>query len=216
MSHVKPRTTSIVIYQGDDLERLGELRREADIAERIAQEALDDAERQSVGVSRRAGDPDPMVEARAAFDAAVKPSRDAYDTFVDEAAERALVVEVRAIGRRRFRQLLAEHPARTVTRKGDDGKETEEVHEDDRMFSVNADTFPSALLAYIDPDDMTVRTITAPDFKGRREVEAFLDDELAEGDFDKLWISAYYLNRNVGADPKAARYSTDSLRSSAT
>ena len=214
MSHLKPRTTSVTIYQGDDLDRLGELRREADLAERIAQEALDKAEAQAANPGpRRTGDSAPdLTAARAAFEAACKPTRDAFDAFVDDAAERALIVWLRSIGRRRFVDLVAEHPARKVAGKGESEPET--VHEEDRLFNVNTETFPSALLTYIDADYPEFRTITEPGFKGRAEVQAFLDDEIAEGDFDKLWMAAYWLNRTPGADPKAVRYSTASPRSS--
>ena len=96
MSTLKPRTATIPIYQGDDAERLAELRMAVAVAERQAM--------QSNGAPRRGGDSDPAE--------AIKAAQAAYDAFVDEAAERAVEVVVRSIGRRRFRDLVAAHPPR--------------------------------------------------------------------------------------------------------
>ena len=148
MSTLKPRTATVVIYQGDDLERLGELKREAALAERLAQDDLDAARRSARGAPLRGGDPDPLVEAEAAFEAAVKPTRDAYDAFLDEAVERAVEVEVQALGRKRFRALVEVHPPRMV--KDSEGKDV--PHEDDDGFGVDTATFPDALLTYREGD----------------------------------------------------------------
>lgn len=216
MSHLKPRTATVLIYHGDDLERLAELRREAEVAERIAQQAIDAAELRGSG-NLRGGDADPVAEARKAFNATVPPKRDAYDAFVAEASGRALEVTLQMIGKRRFKELVLAHPPRMVTKEepveGGEPKTVEAVHEDDAMFGVNTETLPTALLAYVDPRDTAVRTITAPEFHGAAQVEEFLDDELSEGDFDKLWVAAFLLNRTAGADPKASLFSTGSLTS---
>ena len=197
MSTLTPRSAVHVIYQGDDMGRLADLRRAADIAERLAE--------QDTGSAKRLGDTEAQAEVQAA--------QDAYDAFVDEAAERAVTVELKSIGRRRFRDLMAEHPPRKVAAKPSEDDEDEvptdaEVdHPDDAGFGVNIETFGEALLTYIDADDPTIRTITAPDFAGRKAVAAFIDDELADGDFDSLWVTAYALNRQPSADPKASRFS---------
>ena len=105
MTDLKPRTATVVIYQGDDLATLADLRTAADIAERKADADLRVAQaRARVDGPRRAGDPTPE-DPQIAYDAAVKPSQDAYDAFVDEAAERATVVTLQAIGRKAFRSL---------------------------------------------------------------------------------------------------------------
>ena len=213
MSHLTPRTTTVLIYHGDDLARLSELRRDADVAERIAKEAVNEAERAG-SANLRGGDADPVAEARKAFDAAVKPKRDAYDAFVAEASGRALEVVLQMIGKRRFKELVLAHPPRMVSKQeaveGGEPKTVEVVHEDDALFGVNTETLPTALLTYVDPEDTAVRTITAPEFSGTRECLAFVDDELSEGDFDKLWVAAFLLNRTPGADPKASLFSTGS------
>lgn len=182
MSTIKPREAEIVIYQGDDLARLADLRRTAEAATRAG-----------AGNSLRVGD-----------DGAGQAERDAYDAFVDEAAERAVVVKVRAIGRKRFRDLMAEHPPRKVD--GEDGPET---HEDDAPYDVNTDSFPEALLAFRDGD---VSTIVSPEFGTSAAARDFLENDIADGDFESLWVGAYFLNRAPSADPKASRFSTGSPR----
>lgn len=196
---LKPRVAHVTIFQGDDMATLSDLRRTADQAERLAAA--------NTGSPLRLGDvPDT---------AAAQEARDAYDAFVDEAAERAVVVELQSIGRRRFRDLMTAHPPRMVKVKADpdpekpDGPvvEHEETHEDDAQFGVNSETFPDALLTFIDPDDPKVRTITAPEFTSAKTTQAFLDDDIADGDYDGLWVTALLLNRRPSADPESSRYS---------
>lgn len=194
MTTIKPRSAFITIYQGDDIARLSELYRAAETAKRFESAHVEDA---------RAGDDVSSV---------AQERQDEYDAFVDEAAERAVTIELHHIGRRRFRDLMAAHPPRTVkvTEPGVDGGEVverEETHPDDSDYQVNTETFAAAILTYIDPDDSTIRTIAAPEFKDKKAVAAFLDDEIADGDFDELWVTAYHLNRGTSADPKARRYS---------
>ncbi len=193
MSILKPRTATVPIYQGDDLERLADLRRTAEHAQRVVDEQA------RSGAPRRVGEEIASADAEKA----------AYDAFVAEAAERAVSVELRALGRKAFRELVADHEPRQV--KDDEGKDVD--HEDDAGWGVNTETFPMALLAYSDGE---VRTITAPDFPSSAKVREFLDDEISEGDFDRLWQTAYYLNRAPGADPKASRYSAASQSSDST
>lgn len=181
MGLLKPRTATVLIYQGDDMERLAELYRTADVAARLAEEA-------SKG-PRRAGDELPS--------AAVEQA--AYDQAVDEAAERALEVTLEAIGSRRFRALLTEHPPRMEMV---DGKA--QVVEDDQGYAVNTETLPMALLTFRDGEK---RTVTSPDLTPDQLVE-FLGDECADGDLEKLWETAFWLNRGEGIDPRLGKYST--------
>jgi hypothetical protein len=180
--HLKPRSTVVVLYQGDDMDQLAHLKRRVDIAQRRAD---------SGSSAARFGDDDESATAAQA----------AYDAFVDEAAERALEIELRSIGRRRFRDLLAEHPPRMVESEPDeDGKTKPVVHEDDAAFGVNTEAFPLALLCYRDGDAVT---LARPEFASKSDLQRFVDDELADGDFDQLWIAAHMLNRSPSADPKA-------------
>ena len=184
MGLLKPRTVSVTIYQGDDLERLAELHRAVVRAEARAVEAARGP--------RRAGDEIPNADAEKA----------AYNTFVDEAAERAVEVRLRAIGSTRFADLMLAHPPRMVD--GEDGKKP---HEDDEQFGVNTLTFPKALLSYREDG---VATVLEPEVSAE-DLREFLDEECTEGDVEKLWTAAYFLNRTPGADPKDTRFSTGSL-----
>tara|TARA_R100000656_G_scaffold3972_2_gene5474 strand:- start:1142 stop:1666 length:525 start_codon:yes stop_codon:yes gene_type:complete len=111
--------------------------------------------------------------------------KDAYYAAADEAATRATVIRLNQLGRKAFRALMTEHPPR-------DGNEA------DKGAGYNEDTFPEALLA---------ASVVEPEFRSNAERDTFLDN-LAEGDFDSLFIKAYMLNRQVSADPKLARFSS--------
>lgn len=88
---VTPRTAEVVIYQGDDLARIADLRRA------VEQSATND------GAPARVGDSAPSAAQAAA---------DEYDAFVADAAERAVVVKLRQLPRKEWRALRANHPAR--------------------------------------------------------------------------------------------------------
>lgn len=181
MGLLKPRTAIVTIYQGDDMARLAELHRAAEVARRRAEVAAKGP--------RRAGDAVVSADAEEA----------AYNAAVDEAADRAVGVEVTAIGSRRFRDLLAEHPPRMETV---DGKS--EIVEDDREYAVNTETLPMALLSFRDD---TKRTVTDPSLSAA-DLREFLEEECSAGDFEKLWETAYWLNRGEGMDPRLGKYST--------
>lgn len=174
MAHLKPRSASIVIYQGDDMAQLAELKRKADNA--ATGNRMDDG----------------------ADEAA------AYDAFLDEAAERAVEVEVRSIGSRRWRDLVMAHPPRMVESEPDDEGKTQMVeHADDVQWDVNTETFPRALLMYADPEKPEIQTLASPAFADGAERAEFVDDELAEGDVERLWIGAFHLNASPSQAPKA-------------
>ena len=169
MTTLKPRTSSVVIYQGDDLERIAELRRAADIAERQQQ----------------------TEAARVGDEGDAQAAKDEHDAFVEEAIERAVIVHLQHLPRKKFRELLRAHPPR----------EDDEV---DAMYGVNFDDFAEAFLplsiASVEPE-------TPPDR------QAFLDD-LPEGDYNRIFSTAYFLNRGAGSDPREGRFS-NAPRSSA-
>ncbi len=191
-ARIKPRTAVVPIYQGDDLAELSDLNRQVVAAQVRLDRARADRLAVKDGGAMRAGDELPDV---AAAQQALDDAQAAYSAFVDEAAPRAVMVELRAIGRRRFAELVAEHPARQVERDG------EMVDHDDDVLGVDSRTFPRALLTYADE---RVSTIVEPTFEDARDRDDFLDDDLSDGDFEKLWTTAYQLNRAVGADPKAS------------
>lgn len=229
MSTIKPRTTSIVIYQGDDMATLAELRRAAENAQTFADRAESELEtaREVAAADLRAGDSiEDAIDARDKAEAEAKARQDEYDAFLDEAAERAVTVVLHAIGRKRFRDLMSEHAPRKVkahdVSKVPEGttltvaEAAEEVdHPDDAGYGVNTETFPMALLTFIDAESPEVRTIVEPEFSSVKAVRDFLDNDLAEGDFPGMWAAAYYLNRMPSADPKASRYSAERRSSAA-
>lgn len=193
MTHLKPRSATKVLYQGDDMSQLAELKRAVDVAKRRA--SLDGAAR--IG---DAGEPAEVTEAQKAF-----------DEFLGEAADRALTVVLQSIGRRRFRDLVAAHPPRQVDSDPDDEGKTHKVeHPDDAGYGVNTETFATALLAYRDGDFVTI----AEPKLSVSELERFVDDELADGDYEQMWVDAYMLNRGPSGDPKLFAGSTNGSPSS--
>ena len=190
-STLKPKSATIPLYQGDDAENLAELRMAVAIAERQLEQkrGLLDSQQDR---ARRVGDPVAVTSDEiAAAEREVKEKQDAYDAAVDQAADRAIEVRVQSIGRRRFRDLVASNPPRTST--DDDGETV--IDADDVPFGVNIETFPMALLAYVDSDDTDVRTTVAPAFKGSKDAQEFYDDQVSDGDFEKIWMAAYWVNR---------------------
>jgi hypothetical protein len=186
------RKTTIPIYDGDDFERLAELRRAVDIAERNAADAS----------PLRLGDE---------VSSDVQDAKDAYDKFVDEAAERAEEWEIHPIGHEEFRELLKEHPPRKIT--GEDGKESD--HPDDAIVGVNSETFGKALLLFVDPEDDDIRTIVKPVFDSQAALRKRLK-RLSAGEFDSIWVAAFFLNNGAVSDPKLSRFSPAGPRSSET
>lgn len=217
MSVLTPRTTSVTLYQGDDLERLAELHQLARVATARAENAerkAAAAEGQSSGAMYDEEDAESAAarEYREALDAQ-QAAEDAYDAFVDTAAERAVEVRLQAIGSTRFSDLLLAHGARTTL--GEDGKPV--VDEDDLAFArvqemagyrpvlVNVATFPAALAKHRDEHR---RTIVDPDLSDD-ELAGFVDVECSDGDLERIWTAAFFLNRG-GGDPKGSRFSTSS------
>jgi hypothetical protein len=190
---IKPRTADVIIYQGDDLATLSDLRGAAELAQRLYEDS------QKSGTNRIGDAPDPQ------------PAKDAYDAFIDEAAGRAETVTLRAIGRRHWRDLFDENPPRMVKRLID-GEQTEVVHPDDEPFGVDTKVFGEKLLNF---DHDGVRTITVPEFPTAAARTEFVDN-ISEGDFDRLWTTAYYLNTSLGLDPGKSRYSAARVSSNAT
>jgi hypothetical protein len=124
MGAIKPRTTTVILYQGDDLDRLSAL----DDAVAKAAQKMAAAERSQTGTPL-AHEGDPATEAREAHALALLER----DEFAAEAEERGVKVHLIARPRLRWRELCLAHPARD----DDDG---------DKMFGVNMATFPDELL----------------------------------------------------------------------
>lgn len=210
---LKPRSLTVPIYDGDDFEQITDLHRQVEIAKRHEAAArLRVAE--GGGEDLRAGDDDGSQELRDA-QAEVKARKDAYEAFVREAADRAEMWVLNPIGHEEYRALLKAHPPRTTKRVGDDGNEVEDVNVEDSAFGVNTDTFPKALLMFVDPDDDEIRTIAEPVFASEAERRRRVK-RLSAGEFDTLWIRATSLNSGLIADPKAELSSPVTRTSDAT
>lgn len=183
---------TITIYADGDLEMLGELRRNVAVAEVELEEA------KTAAGSRRLGDD--YDEERAKIDAA----KAAYDAALDAAAERAESWTVDHIGHGEFRDLVRAHPPRKVdVEEPVEGGPKRVTHEDDEGFGVNMETFPKALLLYVDPEDPEIRTIVEPAENVARKVK-----RLSVGQFETLFAAAWQANMGGVLDPKATRYST--------
>jgi hypothetical protein len=173
VTRLKPRTATVVLYQGDDMATLSELKRAAD-------HAMANGTRTDDGADEKI----------------------AYDAFVDKAAERAVEVVIQSIGPRRWQDLVLAHPPRMVESEPDDEGRTRMVEHDDDLDGVDTSTFPRALLTYVDPEKPHFRTIIGPEFADEADLAEFVDDEIAQGDFERLWQLAFQLNTARGRDPK--------------
>ena len=160
MTEMKPRTTAVVIYQGDDLAMLEELDEQVTKAQRDLKSAEPDK------TPRLMHERDTTADLREALESA----QTERDEFAAEAAKRGVRVILRSIARK-WRGLTKDHPPRT----DDDG----ETIPADRQLSVNIDTFaealvPMSILSGIEGDHQEfVDSLTDFDFE-RLFVEATL------------------------------------------
>lgn len=128
MSAIKPRTATVVIYQGDDLTTL----REYDEAVVKAERKFDLMKRQAKAASGTAlltdEQPDPVAAEQDLEDA-----RELRDAFAAEAEGRGVRVVLHQVGRREWRRLRTAHPPR-------DG------NSEDEALDCNVDEFPDAVI----------------------------------------------------------------------
>lgn len=151
------RTTRIPLYQGDDLARIESLRADVERAKLT-----------STGSARLGDDGSDVATAKAALAAAC-----------EEAEPRAVIVVVKALGRRQWRSLVATHPVR-------------EGEKEDEALGVNAESFPDALVP---------PSIAEPEWPTPADRDAFLD-ALSDADFNRIFRAAFVLNRVPADDPK--------------
>lgn len=97
-----------------------------------------------------------------------------HQALVAEAEETKIVVTIGALGRKAWRTLVGEHPPR-------------KDNEADEGVGVNEDTFRDELvpLSVLSPE------LTDDDY-----------DEMADVDFDRIYMTAWALNRASAASPK--------------
>lgn len=215
MSDLKPRRTTVVLFQGDDLDP---------IAQRLA-----DVQRLAASSARRIGDPE-----------VVGAASKSYDEFMDEATVRAVKVDLEAAPRKRYRALRNKHPVRMIPADpvdgtgggsaGGQGPAKMVPHEDDEPWGFNFETFGDAVLlgdptVEVTPGDggvppAIVRVYSetdgvAPDCSTPDKLEAFLDG-LADTEFSKLFSEAVMLNQGSLPDPKVRLSSLLDLTSGET
>lgn len=177
-----PNTTTVPLYQGEDLARIRDL-------SAVLQKAMTEKVR-ATGDVPRAGDGDPMADAARA-----------YDDFVQEALPRAAQVKLQAVPRRAYRTMCAAHPPRpdvtgpAVT--GEDGSmvpgEVVETYPSDARYGFDVDAMS---------DDLVPASIAPGQFGSVEERDTFLDG-LSDGEWSKLFWEAVPLNQDGGPDPKA-------------
>lgn len=178
---IEPRTAVVTIYGGDYLDRIRHLEQQCEALE----EAIERAEKAEKDKPRTNDEIPESVRLSEEHDRKV----DERDALLAEASAQATHFRIKALGRREWRALVAEHPPR-------------ENHKDDALAGVNEDTFKDALVAasVIEPEGI------APDDL----------DQLADIDFDRLYLTAFALNRGVAPDPKASPVSRLTRTSSET
>lgn len=213
-----PKKTVPILVDGDQ-ERLDELDRAVQVAARKVQAATLRA-KADAGAPLRGGDEVPAEDISKA-EATLQAAQDAFDAFLDEAAERAEDWVLESIGHEEFRNLLKDNPARMVTKTKEDGTTSEEIDPEDKAWGVNTETLPKLLLLFADPEDPDIRTV-AEVKAGRTNIAKDPGalrkrvKRLSEGQFDKLWVEALLLNRAGVSDPKFNRFSPIIPRSDET
>lgn len=161
MTLLEPRTWKYTILQGPDEEKLRELR--------AAAAKVDPTGKTDVALMSE--DPDE------AHRLAVKAAND----FAEEAESRGVTIVLRTVGRKTWRTLIAEHPAR-------------EGNDEDKAAGFNVETFPEALVP------ACIGSIGTGDISPGAVAD--LLDALTQAQFDLLAVAAYNLHTALGANPK--------------
>ena len=107
-----------------------------------------------------------------------------HDALVAEAEETAVRIRLKNLPRQEWTAMIAKHPPRTAEKDG--VSKQEEAR--DAMVGVNEATFMEELV----PASIVEPEVSAEDLAA-----------LSFGYFNNLYLTAFALNRTVGADPKA-------------
>jgi hypothetical protein len=186
----QPRSAVVTIYGGDFLDRIRHLERLAEAAKEAAEE---DGPRLNSEV------PEYLELARQ------------HDELVKEAEESALHIRVQALPRKVFKALTAQHPPRTVK---DDGV-TPAKERSDALSGLDDDTFKDALIygGEVEVNGISVpyRSIVEPE-----DITAEMLDNLSDIDFDRIYLTAFAMNRGTAPDPKASLVSRLTQKSGET
>lgn len=179
MTAIKPRTATVVIYQGDDLARLTELdeaAKKAEVAKIRAERAAKGAAAQAVTLDETSSEQTDLISAQETFDLAVLER----DEFAAEAEERGVVIALHHLPRKEWRRLRNAHPPR-------------EGSTEDQAFDCNIDTLP---------DELFPKSINLDDSTISGDLDGFLDSLSSHDYYNRLFMAALALNvGGGGADP---------------
>lgn len=163
------------IYSPEDQERLEDLFTEA---QKARGESL-------IGL-RRLGDGD---------DGSSEDATRAYNAFLAEARERTPILVLAPLGRKEWRALAAQHPAR------------DENKDDENIGGFNEETWPEALILH----PGTITEVLHSDRSAQ-----VLVDSLSHGKFTSLYNDVYHLNTGLAIDPKELPLSARTTSNDAT
>lgn len=197
MSGFEPRTMKVTLYQGDWQQRVDEARNAAFVAENALAEARKKAEKP--GGPRLLTDDSPeaaVAAAQAEYDRLAAVADDLKD---QAEAEGSVVVTLKALGRKRWNELVMANPPRT------DESIPEAIRKNDAEFGVNDDAMGDAVV----PESIV-------HIEGVDMVPAAFADVVSSAQFALLYGAAFALNRGTGFDPKGASRMTPSRSSSVT
>lgn len=157
MSDLVPqRTETVALYTNDDQHEIDRLRAEVQKKAEASSTPL------------RLGD-----------DEGVSSALDTLKRYVEVAAERGVKVEVKAIGRK-WRQVVAEHPAR-------------EKNAEDAEWGWNVDELADAVVP------LCIVSIGGQTIEGDAKQEAV--DSMSDGDFSRVYSACVKINTGRGPDP---------------
>ena len=176
MGAIKPRQAVVLIYQGDDIDRLADLRN-----------AIERAARGDALLKRMGDESGSLSEAL-----------HAYDAFLDEANERAVKITITALRGDAYRDLIAQHPPRQPVK--DESREVVEEWPGDEERGFNLDTVAEPLIFAT-----LQRSAEVARANGEEPQEFDTGDvgELSNADFNRLFADIVGLNDGSGPDPKA-------------
>lgn len=172
-----PRSAVVTIWTGDYLDRIRHIERQAEAAKEAAEDA---------GPRLASDVPEYLELARQ------------HDELVREAEKSAVHVTVQALPRKVWQALVAAHPPRTVEKN----KVSEQQARSDALSGVNDETFKDALVVggeiELNGKSVAYRSVVEP------ELTEDDFDALSAVDFDRIYLTAFALNRGAVADPKAS------------
>lgn len=174
----EPRTAVVTIYPGDYLDRIRHL-------ERLAEAAQDAADADLPRIASEV--PEYLKLAQE------------HDELVREAEEKATHIRVQHLPRKVWKALVAAHPPRTEDTEG----VTEAQVAADVRDGVNVDSFREALV-YGGTVTIAGREVDYASIIEPEDITSEALDKLSDIDFDRIYLTAFALNRVPAADPKAS------------